>query len=282
MRISKGWIPDYHGAWAMVTVPVIMGVILGGFVPAHLLLLAVWWIGYFDFYAAGLWLRSRRKARFFPPVRAYTIALAPFGIALAIVAPYLLWWVPVFLPLVATTAWASMNRKDRSLLNDVVTVGAAGLMLPVAYDLGTGGIGGILGIAGVRRALETGAADGTGANGVGNLAAWGAGWPWAWLVTLFVTAYFLGTIFYVKTNIRERNSKGWLAASAIYHLVFFATAVALHQLMGWAHVIVWAALVARAIGVPVYGRAEGWVSAKVIGFGEVAFSILVMVTLLWL
>ncbi|WQD12803.1 MAG: YwiC-like family protein [Lawsonella clevelandensis] len=30
---ARGWVPDYHGAWAMVFVPITLGIIIGGFVP---------------------------------------------------------------------------------------------------------------------------------------------------------------------------------------------------------------------------------------------------------
>lgn len=267
---APGWIPNYHGAWAMITVPVIMGIIVSGFVWEHLLLLGLWWIGYFAFFATSLWLRSRRRDRFFPPVRAYGIALIPFGIGLLLTAPYLMWWVPLFVPLIAITAWASINRMDRSLLNDVVTVVAAGLTLPVAYDLGTGGRGGIWGTSGPETL------PGTSADAVLT------GWPWIWLVTLMVTAYFVGTAFYVKTNIRERGSTFWLGLSIAFHGVFFLLALALAfagTVTPW-HAVVWLLLVGRAVAIPLYGARYGWVSALAIGIGEIVFSLLIAMTLL--
>ena len=32
---ARGWIPDYHGAWAMVFVPITLGIVLGGWTPAQ-------------------------------------------------------------------------------------------------------------------------------------------------------------------------------------------------------------------------------------------------------
>lgn len=48
-RRSPGWVPDQHGAWFMVTVPAITGVILAPSWTAVPLLLT-WWLGYFTFF----------------------------------------------------------------------------------------------------------------------------------------------------------------------------------------------------------------------------------------
>lgn len=275
-RVSPGWIPNYHGAWAMITVPVLLGVIIGGFVWEHLLLLGLWWVGYFAFFATGMWLRSRRKARYFPPVRTYVLATLPFALSVLITAPYLLWWIPVFLPLIAITVWASMHRKDRSMVNNIATVGAAGLTLPVAYDMGTGGQGGLWGTGLLLDSLPLESFPGASANGELT------GWPWVWLVTLVVAWYFLGTILYVKTNIRERGELGWLIASAIFHGIAMVNVIilAVQGLFSWWLAALWVIIFARAVLVPIYGQRESWLSAKAIGFGEVFISIALMITIL--
>ncbi|WP_407702656.1 YwiC-like family protein [Trueperella bonasi] len=52
--------------------------------------------------------------------------------------PHLVRWLPVDAPLIAITAWASTHRKDRSMVNNIATVGAACLTLLVAVDMGPG------------------------------------------------------------------------------------------------------------------------------------------------
>lgn len=183
-KVPRGWIPDQHGAWAMLAVPLLVGIIASGGAWVHVPLALLWFCGYFAFFATGQWLRSRRKARYFPPVRAYALACAPLGAAVAAVEPSLLRWVPAFLPLLAISLWCSHRRKDRSMLNDIVAVVAACLMLPVAYDAGGG--------AGDR-------------------------WPAVWIATAIVVTYFIGTALYVKTIIRERGSRTYLALSLGYH-----------------------------------------------------------------
>ncbi|MGV4376555.1 YwiC-like family protein [Trueperella pyogenes] len=254
-RLPPGWIPNYHGAWAMITIPVLLGVLIGGFVWQHVLLLGLWWAGYFAFYAGGLWLRSRRRPRYLPPVRAYTLVTFVFGVGLLIAAPHLLRWLPLFIPLIATTAWASSHRKDRSLLNDAATVTAAILTLPVAFDLGT-------------HELTPPAASADASL---------TGWGWVWLVTLIVGWYFLGTIFYVKTNIRERGKPTWYIASVVFHSVGLAGVLVLAVLgvVNWVLAALWLIIAARAIAVPAWK-----LSVRAIGLGEVAISVALFVAVL--
>ena len=62
-RRSPGWVPNQHGAWAMLATPLVVGALASGPEPLHLLLGAFWFAGYLAIFATGLWLRSRRKAR---------------------------------------------------------------------------------------------------------------------------------------------------------------------------------------------------------------------------
>lgn len=239
----------------MIAVPPLLGIVLGGPAWAHVPLLALWWVGYFAFYATGLWLRSHRKPRYLPPVRAYAVALVPLAAAVVLMEPSLLVWALVYAPLVATTAWCSAHRLDRSLLNDGVTVLAAGLMTAVAYDAGPG--------------WAVVSPD-------------GAGWAGVWLVTALVTAYFLGTVLYVKTNIRERGDRRYLAASVVYHGVVAAVVAVLAAggaVPPW-HAVVWVLLVLRAAAVPVVADRRGRpVRPAVLGVGEVVATVLVTLTL---
>lgn len=189
-RVPRGWIPDQHGAWAMLAVPLLVGVVASGGAWAQVPLALLWFCGYLAFYAVGQWLRSRRKARYLPPVRAYALACVPLGLLVVALSPGLLRWVPVFVPLLVVSLWCSHRRADRSLLNDAVTVLAACLMLPVAFDA----------------AAPAGA----------------GGWPRVWYATILVLAYFLGTVLYVKTVIRERGSRRYLVGSIAYHAALVA------------------------------------------------------------
>lgn len=264
MSRRAGWVPNQHGAWAMLAVPVLVGAVVSGVTWRHGLLLVSWLVAYLAFFAAGLWLRSGRKARYLPPVRAYGMATAVLGSTLVLTAPGLLRWAPVYAVLLAISLASSVRRTDRGWLNDTVTVLAAMLMTVVA--------------AGVGRHADPGAAtllaDGS---GLARLVPPGAADPQVWLATGLLTAYFLGTVPYVKTLIRERGRRSVLAVSIGYHAALVAAA------LGWvaaagagggvvAVLVVAVGLLVRAVLVP---RRRPWPSAKAIGMGEVVATLAV-------
>ncbi len=224
----------------MVTIPPLVGVIEGGFRLIEVLVFALWFVGYFLFYSATVWLKSRCKKRYFPPVRLYGLIVVVLGLASMVSAPYLWRWALVFSPLVAVAAWEAWKRDERSLISGLDTIVAACLMIPVMFD-----------IAG---------------NGAPSFAAS----PRAWLLTALFFGYFAGTLFYVKTNIRERGSNLYLAASILWHASWTVAAgvLAVRQEVSWIHVAVWLAIATRAVVIPLLGRAGKSVGVKVIGFGE--------------
>jgi hypothetical protein len=232
----------------MLVVPVVAGIWLVGPAPVHLALGAFWFVGYLAFYAFGRWLRSRRKPRELPPLLVYAGLAAPLGVVTLVLAPQLLRWVPAYLPLVATSTVLMLRRQERSLLNDAVTVLAAGLMTPVVVDAA----GGSLGVA-------------------------------TWVATVAITAYFLGTVPYVKTMIRERGRPAYVRGSVAYHLVGTAGAAVLAATgwQSWWLPVVWVLLTVRAVAGPaVNARRERPLRPVVVGVGEILASVVVLVTVL--
>ena len=255
-RRSPGWIPNQHGAWAMLVIPLLLGIIASGPAWVHLPLALVWVVGYFAFYAAGLWLKARLKKKYLPPVRAYAIMLIVPAVAVLVLQPELVVWGLVFSPLVAISLWCSYQRRDRSILNDSVTVLAACLMLPVAYSAGL---------------PPTPLPD-----VVGWLAQPGpVGWAAVWAATVLVLGYFFGTVLYVKSLIRRRGDRRFLAVSVGYHAVAGVVLAALVAAVGqawWPTAAMFALLTARAWWVP-------RTAAKPVqfGLGEFGASVLVAV-----
>lgn len=255
-RLPPGWIPDQHGAWAMISIPALTGVILAGFNWIHIPLLLFWWIGYFFFQAAMLWLKARRRPKYFPPVRAYGIALIPFAAIIAVFKPYLAVWVVAFAPLIAVAVWCTVNRKERTYLNDSATVLAACLMMAVTF----------------HAVADHGDPR----------------WTWVWLVLGVQFAYFWGTIPHVKALIRERHRIEAARQSVLFHAIGALAVTVLVGLGwfdrtlwgGWFLVLVWWLLVARAYLMPWWQRRTKPLRPAVIGFTEVAFSLAIAAALL--
>ncbi len=232
-RRAPGWVPNQHGAWAMLLSPLVVGIAASSPRWEHLPLTVVWLVGYLAFFAAGLWLKSGRRARFLPPVRAYTLAALPFGAVLLLMRPDLVVWVPLFLPALLVGLWLAAQRQDRSLGSGLATTLAAALMTTVAYDAGAG-----------------------------------TDWVRAWTLTAVLAAYFVGTLLYVKTMIRERDSRRHYRLSVGYH-VAVAAAMAL---VSWWLVGLFALLAARAAVLP--GRG---LTPKQVGIGEIVANTAVVV-----
>jgi AcrR family transcriptional regulator len=232
----------------MLLLPLAVGVWLSGPVVVHLPLGLFWLLGYFAFYAAGRWLRSRRRRRELTPLLVYGAAAVPPGVVTVVLAPHLVRWVPAFLPLLAASLWLTARRQERSLANDVVTVVAAGLMAPVAYDAGGGD-----------------------------------DWAILWVAAGMLTGYFLGTVLYVKTMIRERGRAGYVRASVGYHVALAATAgwLAATGWQSWASVAVWLLLAGRAaLGPALNRRRERPMRPVVVGVGEILASLVVTIVVL--
>ena len=228
--------PNQHGAWGMLASPLLVGVIASTPKWVHLPLAVLWFVGYFAFFATGLWLKSGRRARYLPPVRAYGIATAPFALLVLLLRPDLVVWAPLFAPLLLVGLWFAAHRRDRSVASGLATIIAACLMTPVAFDAGDG-----------------------------------SDWGRAWTLTAVLAAYFVGTLFYVKTMIRERDSRAHYWLSVGYHLA----ATAAMAWVSWWLVGLFALLTVRAAVLP--GRR---LAAKQVGIAEIFANVAVVVTAL--
>jgi hypothetical protein len=223
---SKGWLPKQHGAWAMLVVPFLLGLLGAARVGApgwgHLSLAAFWMLGYFTFNAASGWLKAapRQRPKYLPAVGAYGAAAAAFGlVTLALVGLRPLPWAVAFVVLVAPTLWLAGRRRERTTVGGLLTIAAASLMLPVA-----------------RYLYPSDAHD----------------LPRVTATTALLFMYFFGTVLFVKTNIRERGSRAYLVASVAFHAGALAVAVVLAVLdlaAGWWAAVLLVALV-RAVVVP--------------------------------
>ncbi|WP_068403358.1 YwiC-like family protein [Kribbia dieselivorans] len=211
-RRSPGWVPNQHGAWAMLAAPALAGIITSGVTATQIVLTAFWVVGYLAFFATGLWLKSRRRAKWWPPVRTYAVVAAVLGLTTIALQPDLLRWTPLFLVPAAIGLVAYAKRDDRSLISGLSTTVAACLFAPVVHDAGQH-----------------------------------QDWPRIWLITLVLALYFVGTVLYVKTMIRERGDRRFLLLSITYHVAALLVVMAIGSLP---LTVVFAVLLARAILLP--------------------------------
>lgn len=220
----------------MLASPLLVGALAAGPSWIHLPLAGFWFVGYFAFFATSLWLKSRRRPRYLPPVWAYAAAAAALGALVVVLEPWLARWAPLFLLPLGVGLWAAAHRRERELLSGLTTVIGSALMTVVAYDAGYG--------PDLRR---------------------------AWLLALVQFLYFGGTVFYVKSAIRERGNPTFLSLSVGFHAV---AAIVLWPVSPWLCAL-FAALLVRAWLLPRRG-----LSPKALGIGEIVATVVVAIVAL--
>lgn len=243
--------PDQHGAWVMVAVPFALGVDIAGPRWIHLPLWIAWLVGYFAFFAFSLWLKARgpRKAELLKPLAVYGTICAVAAVVVLVQAPWLLYCAGIFAPLIAIAVWEVYAKRPRSLLSGESTVLASCAMIPVTSWV------------------------------VGQNLTYSQ-----WWMTAVVTAYFCGTIPYVKTLIRNRGDKRWLWGSIAYHfcVVVLAAVSALSGGTSWFLVVVLLGVAFRSWWFPYSGARRGkpW-PPKVIGQIEGLVTLAVIIAAVW-
>ncbi|MYU56001.1 MULTISPECIES: YwiC-like family protein [Streptomyces] len=241
-RALRRWIPQQHGAWAMLVVPFLAGGLLGGFTARHALLLPVWLLAYGTAHHAQQYVRLRRLSRnpraprrHLAPLAGFGAACAALGAPLAAGRPWLLVAALCAVPFFAVNMFHAYRNNERSLLNGIVAVIPACGMLLVSYRLGSGAL------------------DST-----------------VWTATVACLLYFTGTILYVKTMIRERASRPYRVASAVYHGVAVVVATTMDPWLA----PVFTLFFVRAVTLPARGVRVG-----VVGALEVLCSALLLASL---
>lgn len=228
------YIPKQHGAWAMLILPLLFGVIASAPVWRHALLFAAWLLAYLFAHAALQWIRTNRRAAWLGPIRLYGGLLLPAGAALLALEPELIPLLPAAAPLVLVNLYYAKRNRERAFLNDLAAVVLFSLMTFAAFRVGDG--------TDLALAFE--------------------------LFALSVL-YFTGTIFYVKTMIREKHHKAFYWYSVLYHAAFLAAIAILYPaaLLPAVAVLLVRAVVTPRLAPPI----------RTIGMLEIAYAVLVLI-----
>lgn len=191
---TAGWLPNQHGAWAMLIVPFAAGTILcwrAGALSLHLApMFATWMLGYFAFHAASGLLKSAptRRRRWLPALAVYGTASLAAGLLTAWLAgPTVLWWAAIFALPLGFALWLAARRRERHLAGGLLTTLLASAMVLVA------------------RFPDPLAMPGDPA------------FPAAVLLAALTFGYFGGTVLHVKAMIRHRGRLAWRNASIGWH-----------------------------------------------------------------
>lgn len=210
------WFPRQHGAWAMLAVPLLLGIAATAASPWHLLLAIAALGGYLAAATAQAWLRARRRPSFVPSLAVYGIVFVVSGLTLVAAFPALALAAIVVVPAGALVVGGARPGTPRDLATSLAQAAIALVLVPAA--------------AHVSGAWETDAVI---------------------RVTLVASGYLVGTVLVVRSVIRERGNRGFAALSVGFHAALVAAAAAC---LPWPYAVYAAGLMARAIALPLVER----------------------------
>lgn len=259
------WFSRQHGGWSMTVVPVLVGSIMGGLTWWQALLAGSWLIAFLTFDALGAWIQAvspkrrrdgtktaprwARGKRYLLPIAVYGVLALSGAVVLLVTHPFLAWYALPITPLFLVAVLEMWRGEPRSFLARLTSIVASCLLAPIAFQLG----------------------------------AHPFDWRSIWLATIILVAYFVGTIAYVKTMIRERGNRWWLSFSISYHITFAALTLigALTRLTTWWLFGVAVILAVRAWVFPFVQERRGRpLKPVVFGIAEFVFSALVVLAIL--
>ena len=208
----SAWIPRQHGAWAMLLVPVLLGVAASTASPWQLAVGGVALAAYLASASLQAWSRGRRPPAYQAPIAVYGSIAAVLGALLLVRFPAIALAAVVVVPASILVFRGARPGTRRDLVNSLAQVAQALVLVPVA--------------------------------------AWVSGaWDPERVIayTGIAAAYQLGTVLVVRSVLRERGNHAFRILSAGFHVaVTIVAAVTLP--VPWA--ILGAALTARAIALP--------------------------------
>ncbi|MEC1666027.1 YwiC-like family protein [Bacillus mojavensis] len=193
----KALIPKQHGAWAMLLIPFCLGTVKGGAVLWHIPLFLGWLFLYLAVYPVTLALKKKQINAYQKWIFYYSVPACSFLFAAVIHKPSFIWLAFSLLPLFLIHVYYARRKNERALLNDFAGV----------FFFCAGGFASCW--------LGTETLDG-----------------WAWFIFAQSSLFFIGSSFYVKSVIREKNNRGFAYWSWGYHLLLPLLSAAFGA--GWA------------------------------------------------
>lgn len=187
---SRAWLPHQHGAWAMLAVPLLLGVAASQASAWQLLLGAAAVLGYLASAAAQAWLRARRRERVPVPAAAFGSAFAGLGVVLVIAFPRLLLGLVVLIPTAALVVSGAKPGTRRDAVNSLAQAAQALVLVPSA--------------AWVSGAFEPSRVA---------------------IATGVAAAFLLGTVLVVRSALRARGSASFASVSIGFHAALVAPAM---------------------------------------------------------
>ncbi|WP_215146037.1 YwiC-like family protein [Exiguobacterium qingdaonense] len=233
----KWMIPTQHGAWSMLILPFVLGGMVGGWTWTHVPFAIAWLFVYMGTFFLFQYIKQRKKSRdLLRTVMIYLIIAIVAIVPVFLVEWRLIWFAAAMIPFGLVNAYFAKVKDERNVWNDVSAVTSFCIGGMASYYLGA-------------RLLD------------------------ATIVWIFALPflYFMGSIFFVKTMIREKKSIVYRNLSWGYHILLFIVFIVLgYPLLALAY----APSLIRAVWF--YGKT---IPIMKIGIVEIANSIFVLTCL---
>ncbi|HEX6873245.1 MAG TPA: YwiC-like family protein, partial [Micromonosporaceae bacterium] len=118
----RRFLPPQHGAWAMLLVPFLAGLIVAGPAWVDIPLFVAWLAGYLWSYYIFQAIKIGRLGRYRDQLAWYGAVTVPPLLVVVWARPVVLWFAPVYAVLLAVNAWYAWRRRERALVNDAASV----------------------------------------------------------------------------------------------------------------------------------------------------------------
>ncbi len=241
--VRHRWLPRQHGSWAMLLVPLLLGVAASQFSAWQLVLAAVAVAGYVTSATFQAWSKARQPSAYRAPLLTWGAMFVVLGLVLVAAFPVLLASLVVLLPAAAVVIRGARPGRRRGLANSLAQVAQALVLVPAA--------------AVVTRDFDPAA---------------------VWTATGVAAAYLVGSVLVVRSVLGERDNPAFAVAAVGFHSV---AAILALWLLPPAYALAAGWLLVRAIALPILERRWAGGSHPLrpihVGMVEIASSIAVVV-----
>lgn len=176
-------LPKQHGAWAMLILPFVLGMVVGSPSWLHILLFIGWLMLYLATYPLIMVFKNKQKELHLKWFIRYMIVALLALIIPIVQVPELIFFGFAMAPFFLINIYFAKRNNERALLNDFCAI--------VAF-----GIGGVASFYAGQGELSV----------------------TAFLVWLFTILFFMGSTFFVKTLIREKKNSAFRWISWGFHV----------------------------------------------------------------
>jgi hypothetical protein len=210
------WFPHQHGAWAMLAVPLLLGVAASRPDPWQLVLAATAVAGYLASATWQAWMRARRRPSFLFSLQVYGGVFAVLAAVIVVAHPQVAIAAVLVVPAAAFALLGARPGTRREFGDTLAQVVEALVLTPVA-------------------AFVSGIFDP----------------PTVAVYTAISAAYLVATVMVVRSVLRERGNTAFAVGSIAYHAALVVIAAIW---LPPAYAAVAAGLTARAVALPLVQR----------------------------